>query len=84
LHIRPAFKEDKEPAAVQVQTERSSFKKEKRIDLMKNLKDETSWNALFLNPNTVMEHITAKFQISKVVRIYKRPSCSVRSTATRP
>lgn len=55
LHIRPAYKEDKEiPINTLTVTEKSSFKKEKRIDLMKNLKDETNWNTLFLNPNTVL------------------------------
>ena len=55
LHIRPAYKEDKEiPINTLTVTEKSSFKKEKRIDLMKNLKDETHWNTLFLNPNTVL------------------------------
>ena len=73
MHIRPAYKEDKEiPINTTTVVERSSFKKEKRVDLMKNLKDETNWNTLFLNPNTVLSYITEKFGITKVYNYYLR------------
>ena len=57
LHIRPAYVEDKqagEDAQQPFDNEKSSFKKQKRVDLLKNLKDETNWNTLFLNPNTIL------------------------------
>ncbi len=54
MHIRPAYKEDKEPQASYEIKEKTSYKKEKKLDLMKNLKDQTNWNTLFLNPNTVL------------------------------
>lgn len=66
LHIRPAYKEDKEePVNVQNAAEKSSFKREKKLNLMKNLKDETNWNTLFLNPNTILEYIHTKFGLTK-------------------
>ena len=37
MHVRPAFKEDKEPVVYVQPVEKSSFKKEKKVDLLKNL-----------------------------------------------
>jgi multiple RNA-binding domain-containing protein 1 len=72
LHIKPAFGSrralykdtvreytDTHPA------EKSSYKQFKKGAFMKNLDDETSWNTLFLNPNTVMDLISKQMGISK-------------------
>lgn len=34
--------------------------------MKKNLADETNWNTLFLNPNTILETVAARFNIKKV------------------
>ena len=33
------------------------------MEMRKKLKDETNWNTLFLNPNTILESISSKFQL---------------------
>jgi multiple RNA-binding domain-containing protein 1 len=49
----------------EVKTEKSSFKMMKREQFLKNLDDDTSWNSLFLNPNTVMEYVAQEYGITK-------------------
>lgn len=34
--------------------EKSSFKKKKKREMRDKLNDTTSWNTLFLNPNTIL------------------------------
>lgn len=34
--------------------------------MKKNLSDDTNWNTLFLNPNTILEQIAARYNIKKV------------------
>ena len=36
------------------------------MDLLNKLNDDTSWNTLFLNPNSVLAAISNKFAIKKV------------------
>lgn len=45
--------------------EKSSYKVVKKSMFFKNLRDETSWNALFLNPNTVIEYVSKEYGLSK-------------------
>ena len=45
--------------------EASSFKKLKKEEFIKNLNDDTSWNSLFLNPNTVMEYVASEYGLTK-------------------
>lgn len=44
---------------------KSSFKKIKKGRFLQNLNDETNWNALFLNPNTVMDYVAKEYGIGK-------------------
>lgn len=46
--------------------EGSSYKKLKREEFLKNLNDNTAWNSLFLNPNTVMEYVAQEYGLSKL------------------
>ncbi|KAL4495586.1 hypothetical protein ABPG72_014055 [Tetrahymena utriculariae] len=74
LHIRPAFKENKseeqkkieeEKAKQDIEFEKSSFKKQKKSELKKSLNDDTNWNTLFLNPNTILETVASRYNIKK-------------------
>ena len=38
--------------------------------MLKNLDDQTNWNTLFLNPNTVLSEITQRYNIKKVFDYY--------------
>lgn len=67
LHLKPALKSKKsifeeDPSL----SERSSFKKLQKKKLMERLDDDSSWNSLFLNPNTVADIISERFNIRKV------------------
>lgn len=48
-----------------METEKTSFKKAKKIDMLKKLEDPTSWNTLFLNPNTIVESMASRYNLSK-------------------
>ncbi|KAL4447005.1 hypothetical protein ABPG74_014977 [Tetrahymena malaccensis] len=74
LHIRPAFKETKseeqkkieeEKSKQDIELEKSSFKKQKKSELKKSLNDDTNWNTLFLNPNTILETVASRYNIKK-------------------
>ena len=76
LHIKQAFKakrdlykEDEKKEVVQ--TEKSSYKKVKRNTFMRKLDDTSSWNTLFLNPNTVMDAVSKSYGISKAEMLDK-------------
>jgi multiple RNA-binding domain-containing protein 1 len=45
--------------------DKTSYKKKKRIEMRKRLEDTTNWNTLFLNPNTLLEHMAQKHGITK-------------------
>lgn len=45
--------------------EKSSFKKIKKAELLKNVYDPENWNSLFLNPNTVLAKMSEKFNLEK-------------------
>lgn len=74
LHIKPSEvsrrsqfvkPEEKE------KTEKSSYKKIKKDEFLKNLNDTGSWNSLFLNPNTVMEYVAHEYGVSKLELLNK-------------
>ncbi|CAD8186826.1 unnamed protein product [Paramecium octaurelia] len=74
FHVRPAFKDDKEEQLKQEQQmnqekmigeEKSSYKKFKKQQMLERLNDTTSWNTLFLNPNTIIEGISKKYSLDK-------------------
>lgn len=48
-----------------IDQEKSSFKKFKKAELLKKIYDETNWNALFLNPNTILQKMSEKFGLKK-------------------
>ena len=45
--------------------EKTSFNKQKKRQMRERLNDTTSWNTLFLNPNTILERMSAKLGIEK-------------------
>ena len=45
--------------------EKSSYKKKKKREMREKYNDSTNWNTLFLNPNTVLERMAKKLNISK-------------------
>lgn len=47
------------------QEDKTSYKKKKKAELRRRLDDTTSWNTLFLNPNTLLEHMAQKHNITK-------------------
>jgi multiple RNA-binding domain-containing protein 1 len=71
LHIKPSEtsrrsqfgKETKEKVK---KDEGSSYKQLKKEQFLKNLNDNTSWNSLFLNPNTVMEYVAQEYGLTKL------------------
>ncbi|CAD8080565.1 unnamed protein product [Paramecium primaurelia] len=74
FHFRPQFKDDKEEQLKQEQQlkqekmigeEKSSYKKFKKQQMLERLIDTTSWNTLFLNPNTIIEGICKKYSLDK-------------------
>jgi len=76
MHIQQAFAprrslyDTKDPYQELLQ-EKSSFKQIKKGRFMKNLDDETSWNSLFLNPNTVMEAVGQSYGLTKAEMLDK-------------
>lgn len=74
LHIKPSEVSRRsqfvKPEDV-AKTEKSSYKKLKKEEFMKNLNDTGSWNSLFLNPNTVMEYVAQEYGISKLELLNK-------------
>lgn len=51
--------------AKKVNKEKSSFKKVKKAELLKKIYDQTNWNSLFLNPNTILQKMAEKFGLQK-------------------
>ena len=49
-----------------MKSEGSSYKKLKKEEFLKNLEDDSSWNSLFLNPNTVMEYVAQEYGLTKL------------------
>ena len=45
--------------------EKSSYKKEKKKQMIAKLNDTSNWNTLFLNPNSILEAIATKFNVEK-------------------
>ena len=45
--------------------DKTSFKKKKKKEMRDKLHDETSWNTLFLNPNTLLERMAKKLHTTK-------------------
>lgn len=71
LHIKPSEVSRRSQFGKEVKeepkkTEGSSYKKLKREEFLKNLNDNTSWNSLFLNPNTVMEYVAQEYGLTKI------------------
>jgi len=58
-------KEEEKDYANMTKEEKSSYKKEKKIQMMKKLKDSTNWNTLFLNPNTIIAEMTERYKLKK-------------------
>lgn len=65
LHVRPAYEEDKKLDVPQfnqqeqnILQETSSYKISKKKDMLGKLDDQTNWNTLFLNPNSILESIS--------------------------
>lgn len=48
-----------------ISNEKSSFKKVKKAEMLKKIYDQTNWNSLFLNPNTVLAKMADKFGLQK-------------------
>jgi len=78
LHIKPAYapkkllyqtEEDVRKADAEklerTEKEKSSFKKRRKADLLKRLDDDTNWNTLFLNPNTILAEMADRLNIKK-------------------
>jgi multiple RNA-binding domain-containing protein 1 len=67
MHLLPAFEEDKpaEQPVPTAETETSSYKKLKKRDMLERLEDQTSWNTLFLNPNSILESVSRKYNLKK-------------------
>lgn len=68
LHLKPAFEDDKPQEVLPIQpeaVENSSYKKSKRKDMLNRLEDQTSWNTLFLNPNSILEAVAQKYNLKK-------------------
>jgi len=53
-------------AAQPAKKEGSSYKMLKKEEFLKNLEDDSSWNSLFLNPNTVMEYVAQEYGLTKL------------------
>lgn len=47
--------------------QQSNFKNNFQLEMLSKLKDDTNWNTLFLNPNSVLEAIKHKFNLKKVI-----------------
>lgn len=45
--------------------DKTSYKKKKKLEMRRRLEDTTSWNTLFLNPNTLLQHMADKHQVDK-------------------
>lgn len=43
--------------------EKSSYQKKKKREMRQKLHDTTTWNTLFLNPNTILERMSAKLGV---------------------
>ncbi|EGR30188.1 rbd protein, putative [Ichthyophthirius multifiliis] len=41
------------------------FKKKKKFELKQKLKDDSNWNTLFLNPNSILETISKRYDLKK-------------------
>jgi multiple RNA-binding domain-containing protein 1 len=48
-----------------VEKEKTSFKKFKKAELLKKIYDQSNWNSLFINPNTVLAKMAEKFGLQK-------------------
>lgn len=71
LHIKPSEVSRRSQYGKDVKEqpkkpEGSSYKKLKREEFLKNMNDSTSWNSLFLNPNTVMEYVAQEYGLTKL------------------
>jgi len=78
LHIKPAYapkkllyqqKNEEEKTFEKndrVDGEKSSYKKKRKGELLKRLNDDTNWNTLFLNPNTILAEMSERLNIKKV------------------
>ena len=49
----------------EIDAEKTSYKKLKKVQFYDSLSDDTTWNAMFLNPDTVMEVMASKLGIKK-------------------
>lgn len=54
-----------DPSNPNFNSEKSSFKRVKKARLMEKLQDDTNWNSLFLNPNTVLDYMADEYGITK-------------------
>jgi len=80
LHIKPAYapkkllyQTEEERQAEEAEKlersekEKSSFKKSRKAALLQRLDDDTNWNTLFLNPNTILAEMANRLNIKKVI-----------------
>lgn len=62
---RNKFQQKDQQVEKKVAKETSSFKKFKKAELLKKIYDQTNWNSLFLNPNTILQKMAEKFGLQK-------------------
>ena len=80
LHVKPALEDIggliKDKKEIEYQTrlkekfgdpdaDPTSYKKKQKIEMRQKLNDTTSWNTLFLNPNTLLQHMADKLHLTK-------------------
>ena len=49
------------------EAEKSSYKRKKKSEMLRRLNDDTNWNTLFLNPNTILNEMAQRYNIKKVL-----------------
>jgi multiple RNA-binding domain-containing protein 1 len=62
---RNKFRNENENMKKKIESEKTSFKKIKKAELLKKVYDQTNWNSLFINPNTVLAKMAEKFGLQK-------------------
>ena len=70
LHVKPCFKNpndsiDKTNQLQTIEQEKSSFKKIKKVKMLENMHKGNNWNSNFLNPNTILDRMSQKYNITK-------------------
>jgi len=58
-------KKEEEAFAHRTDEEKSAYKKKKKMEMLKRLNDDTNWNTLFLNPNTILNEMAQRYNLKK-------------------